>query len=182
LFKNILIGSLVGLLFIVGGTYFYDKVINRPLAVGDSVRGKINYNLKRDGDTFALVGYNKDRFRLIGIDAPEYKQNCVRGDNKVWACGMKSIEALDSLIKNDRVFCDLTKKDIYPNRWDVVCTVRGIEINDWMVRQGWALAYVQYSKKYVKAQEEAKLHQRGMWADNGKLQNPWDFRKEQKSK
>jgi hypothetical protein len=43
-----------------------------------------------------------------------------------------------------------------------------------MVRQGWALAYVKYSKAYVDAEEDARTNQRGIW--KGAFIAPWDWR------
>ncbi len=179
LWKYILISGFLAICVVWTTIYVTRMVSNRPLEVGDTITGKLNYDLKRDGDTFFLTGY-KERMRLNGIDAPEHNQNCVKGDKTVWGCGTASIRAMDDLIKQDRVSCKLVAKDLYPNRWDAVCSVRGIEINDWMVRQGWALAYVKYSKKYVAAETEAKQKFRGIWSDRGNLQAPWDFRREQK--
>jgi hypothetical protein len=43
-----------------------------------------------------------------------------------------------------------------------------------MVLQGWALAYVQYSSRYVRAEELAKGQRRGLW--QGAFIAPWDWR------
>ncbi len=42
------------------------------------------------------------------------------------------------------------------------------------VKEGWALAYVKYSKAYVHAEEDARTQQRGMW--KGAFIAPWDWR------
>jgi len=43
-----------------------------------------------------------------------------------------------------------------------------------MVLQGWALAYLQYSSRYVRAEEQARTNQRGLWL--GAFIAPWDWR------
>ena len=43
-----------------------------------------------------------------------------------------------------------------------------------MVHEGWALAYVQYSKAYVHAEDDARTNQRGLW--QGAFIAPWDWR------
>jgi len=56
-----------------------------------------------------------------------------------------------------------------------VCTVGGTDIADWLVRNGFALDWPQYSKGgYAAAQAEAKREQRGMWA--GSFMEPWTYR------
>ncbi len=44
-----------------------------------------------------------------------------------------------------------------------------------MVRNGYAVAYKKYSKKYTIQQLEAKKDNLGIW--QGKFQMPWDWRK-----
>ena len=47
-------------------------------------------------------------------------------------------------------------------------------MNDWMVREGWALAYVKYSSVYQGVEEGARVNQRGLW--RGAFIAPWDWR------
>ena len=44
-----------------------------------------------------------------------------------------------------------------------------------MVKNGWALAYKYYSKKYVSEEKYAKNNKLGIW--KGEFENPWDYRK-----
>jgi nuclease-like protein len=48
------------------------------------------------------------------------------------------------------------------------------DLNAWMVQQGWALAYVQYSSAYRWLEEDARTNQRGLWRDA--FIAPWDWR------
>jgi hypothetical protein len=43
-----------------------------------------------------------------------------------------------------------------------------------MVQEGWALAYLKYSSAYQKAEEDARINQRGLW--QGAFVAPWDWR------
>jgi endonuclease YncB( thermonuclease family) len=55
------------------------------------------------------------------------------------------------------------------------CSVGGADLGDWLVRNGLALDWPQYSKrKYDGAQLEAEHAGRGMWA--GSYVEPWLFR------
>ena len=38
------------------------------------------------------------------------------------------------------------------------------DINEWLVLQGWAVAYKRYSHDYVRAETLAKAKRRGIWA------------------
>ena len=55
------------------------------------------------------------------------------------------------------------------------CSVGGADLGDWLVRNGLALDWPQYSKrKYDDAQREAEHAGRGMWA--GSYVKPWLYR------
>jgi endonuclease YncB( thermonuclease family) len=56
-----------------------------------------------------------------------------------------------------------------------VCSVGGVDIADWLARNGHALDWPRYSKgAYADAQTEAKREGRGMW--EGSFVEPWLFR------
>ena len=48
-------------------------------------------------------------------------------------------------------------------------------INAWMVRNGYAVAYRKYSKKFVSQEIFAKKEKLGLWS--GTFMMPWDYRK-----
>ena len=43
-----------------------------------------------------------------------------------------------------------------------------------MVQAGWALAYIKYSSAYRRAEDDARIHKRGLW--EGAFIAPWDWR------
>ena len=49
----------------------------------------------------------------------------------------------------------------------------GSELNGWMVRQGWALAYGR-AGSYRSYEQEAQAARRGLWAGN--FVPPWEWR------
>lgn len=92
-----------------------------------------------DADTLEIRGVD---VRLHGIDAPESNQTCV-ADGKRWPCGRRSANALDRRIEGRTVRCRGRTRDRY-GRLIAVCYVSDTDINAWLVRNGWALAYRQY--------------------------------------
>jgi len=61
------------------------------------------------------------------------------------------------------------------DRYDRVvsqCFVGHVDVNEWLVAQGLALAYRRYSRAYVGAEDEARAAGRGVWA--GTFEPPWD--------
>jgi len=125
-----------------------------------------------DGDTLELAG---ERHRLRGIDAPESVQMCKRSDGQVWACGNASAFALYQLIKNKAVHCEGQKRDYYKRRLSE-CFVDDMNINAWMVLNGWAFADVKYGSSYQELEQYAEKEKRGVWA--GSFVFPWVWRKQ----
>jgi len=123
-----------------------------------------------DGDTIVLNG---EKIRFAGIDAPEYKQDCINGDLLIY-CGMFSKVLLTKKIGDEIPKCISEGKDVY-GRTLAECFVNGESLSSFLVRHGYAFAYRKYSKKFVKDEEHAKKIKIGMWAM--KFEFPWDFRK-----
>ena len=99
-----------------------------------------------DGDTIIIEQY---KIRLHGIDAPEKKQICKKAHlsffifnfQKDYKCGERSTLALLEKLKDKKVKCILEKdKDKYKRNIGT-CYVKNQDINKWLVKQGYALAY-----------------------------------------
>ena len=67
--------------------------------------------------------------------------------------------------------------DIY-NRYIAICTVNSININQWMVKNGWAIAYRYYSTDYVNDEIFARENKLGIW--KSKFIEPYLYRKKNK--
>jgi len=124
-----------------------------------------------DGDSLEIHG---TRIRLFGIDAPESRQTCTNSVGKEYRCGQQAANALDNKIKAHTVECRQKDVDQY-DRVVAVCLVGGEDINGWMVAQGWALAYRQYSTDYVSQEAGASNSKLGIW--QGKFEPPWVWRR-----
>ena len=124
-----------------------------------------------DGDTLKLHGEN---IRLDGIDAPESAQSCLNSNDKLYPCGQNATLFLKSITENKTVSCETSVKDRY-GRHIATCFADNINLNKAMVLNGHALAYRQYSKRYIEAEKTAKIKQAGMW--QGKFVEPWKWRK-----
>ena len=160
---NILIFKFFLIFFIF--FFFFNGTQNQKLISG---KAKII-----DGDTIH-IGSNK--IRLHGIDAPELNQDC-NYDNKKWKCGQQSKKFLLNLINLDEVSCQVKTVDRY-QRYIAICFVNNLNINEMMVKNGWAIAYRYYSKDYVDEEFIAKKNKVGIW--KGKFIEPYLFRKKNK--
>ena len=123
-----------------------------------------------DGDTIVLNG---KKIRFSGIDTPELKQTCMKGEQKVF-CGMFAKMLLIKKIGNETPKCISEGKDAY-KRTLAECFINGESLSVFLVRSGYAFAYRKYSKKFIKEEEFAKENKLGMWSME--FEYPWDFRK-----
>ena len=124
-----------------------------------------------DGDTIKII--NK-RIRLHGIDAPESQQLCKKSF-KEYRCGIVAAEALIKKINKNQVRCRVQDRLDRYRRYIGVCFVEEINLNQWMVRNGHAVAYRRYSKNYIKDEDYAKKNKLGLWS--GDFINPEKWRK-----
>jgi endonuclease YncB( thermonuclease family) len=124
-----------------------------------------------DGDTLEIHG---TRIRLWGIDAPESSQLCRGDDSLPYRCGAKAANDLDAFIASRPVSCLPISLDRY-GRTVATCAVGGADLGDWLVRNGLALDWPEYSKrKYDAAQRSAEQAGRGIW--KGSYVQPWLYR------
>lgn len=128
-----------------------------------------------DGDTIEI---HATRIRLNGIDAPESAQPCQDARGKTWRCGQKAALALADRIGRQTVSCRQTDTDRY-GRLVADCFAGGENLNRWLVSQGWAVAYRQYSTAYVEAEDSARAAGRGIW--RGHFDMPMDWRADKRA-
>ena len=122
------------------------------------------------GDTIEVAG---ERIRLYSIDAPEAKQTCVtRG--KRWPCGQRAASALADKIGQWHVRCQQRDTDRY-KRVIATCFLGEEDLNGWLVRNGWAVAYRRYSLDYTDEEHEARTARAGVWASA--FVRPWNWRR-----
>ena len=128
-----------------------------------------------DGDSLEMRDV---RIRLEGIDSPEYYQDCRRENLKLYACGLDAKAYLQSLVDRGRVTCVEKDVDRYKRR---LCTCyvtnkigERVNINEEMVRAGWAVVYKNKYSDYSAAEAEAKREKRGIW--QGKFMKPQLYR------
>ena len=119
-----------------------------------------------DGDTITVLsGKEQTKVRLYGIDAPEKKQDY----------GQKSKQFLASLIAGQVVEVEPKGKDRYKRTLGIIHH-KGHDINAQMVLNGYAWAYVKYSKIYVDQEKTAREKKIGLWQSSNPTP-PWEWRK-----
>lgn len=152
-------------------------LVGQPLP---AMAGEIIQGMPRvaDGDTLQI---DDKKIRLFGFDAPEKAQSCKNAQGADYSCGLQSGEALHSMIGSNPVRCEVRNKDQYGRNVSScsVLTNKGpVDIGNFMVSNGYAVAYRQYGKDYIALEDAAHQAHKGMW--QGSFEMPADWRKDQK--
>ena len=128
-----------------------------------------------DGDTIHI---GKLKYRFFGIDAPEIKQICEKDNTKI-QCGVIAKNVLKNKIADKIPECIVKDKDRY-QRLVAECFIGKESLSRFMVREGYAVAYSQYSKDFVEDEKYAKENKLGIWSMN--FQIPSEYRKSLRNK
>lgn len=135
----------------------------------DVGRAQCRAQTVHDGDTLtALCGPLRLRIRLLGIDAPEMGQ---------MPYGEAARQALARRLHG--VFtADIVGTDVYGRALAVLYDDGG-DVNEWLLRQGFAVVYRSDDTPaaYAAAEREAKHGKRGVWREDGDWQNPRNWRR-----
>ena len=107
-----------------------------------------------DGDSLSMDG---EEIRLVGIDAPEFSQNCGAKEAE-WACGRDAARHLGRLVENTPIRCKGTKRDRF-GRLLAICLSGTDELNRIMVAQGWAVSFGRYETE----ETAARTQRLGIW-------------------
>lgn len=118
-----------------------------------------------DGDTVnILVNNQKDTIRIIGINSPETGECFNREATD------KAREILNSKSVILEADSSQDNKDKYNRLLRYIFLSNGTNFGEFMIKNGFAKEYTykvpyKYQSLYKKAEEEAKLGKRGIWAD-----------------
>jgi endonuclease YncB( thermonuclease family) len=133
-----------------------------------------------DGDTIVI---GQTHIRLAGIDAPELDQPCLSAGSgpgvRPWDCGRGAWEELATLTSQKTVTCHPDSIDKY-RRTIAHCWITDaadgsrVDLGGWMVRQGWAVAYVRYGGEYLPQESVTRREGVGVWS--GTFEQPWQWR------
>ncbi|BCB97141.1 thermonuclease [Dissulfurispira thermophila] len=146
---------------------------------------KFRVTAVHDGDTisirtrsFAGIPLKTEQVRLIGIDAPELKQ-------EPW--GRMSKRYLKKLISESdwvvNIEFDVEPRDRYNRLLCYIWDKKGQLINEKMLENGYAVLYtvppnVKYTNRFIEAQKKAQIRKIGIWRKGGLKESPEQWRKE----
>lgn len=117
-----------------------------PLYAGD-IEGRAK---PVDGDSFNI------EIRIFGIDAPEPGQTCKDAHGLNYSCGRQARDAMAEMLRGKTVRCEKQDQDTKNGRPVAICYADNVDVGAAMVDRGLAVAYRDYSLKYVPNEEQAK--------------------------
>lgn len=118
-----------------------------------------------DGDSIEM---GEIRFRLEGIDAPEYRQMCSRSGVE-WPCGKQAASFLRTMMGQPGTVCVGLGIDKY-ERVLAKCRLNDQDINGRMVEEGWAVSFGAYYGEENRARQSGA----GIWS--GDFVRPQEWR------
>ena len=129
----------------------------------------------KDGDTYEIL-YDSipERVRLADVDCPEKSQPFGKNARQY---------AADLCFGQTVTVTCAAKRDRYGRLIGTVTNANGVNVNEALVKAGFAWHYKQYSKKEAISGYEATAREKhlGLWADNNPTP-PWDWRKEKRNR
>jgi micrococcal nuclease len=146
--------------------YILVLLLSFPLGVLGQLKGKVVRIA--DGDTFTiLVEERQYRIRLHGIDSPEKGQD--------FSNAAKTY--LSDLIMHRIVEVQQKNRDRY-GRIVGIAKIDGVNINESLLRQGYAWHFTRYDKnpEWATLEQMARAGRKGLWVQSNPLA-PWEFRK-----
>lgn len=122
-----------------------------------------------DGDTLVITG---TKIHLNGIDAPELDQKCYDSQHERYNCGERAKQTLIRLTADKQVSCEIIASNPVQGAMGV-CRAGGQDVNEAMIRQGFAVMYGVPGRRYYGSLLEARRKSRGMWAGEFVLPIAW---------
>lgn len=137
-----------------------------PASAADEIRGEGNVTSGNE----IVVG--KKPVRLFGISAPERDETCAIEDVRI-KCGIVAWAELIRMADGQLVSCDreaLPDGAPPPGKETLfgTCYVGETDLNEAMVRSGWANAVPEQTDRYEVDETDARESERGLWASGGK--------------
>jgi endonuclease YncB( thermonuclease family) len=117
-----------------------------------------------DGDSIVVAGIE---IRIYGIDAPEYRQTCVRS-GRPWRCGLTATDAMRTLVAGREIRCRPREQDRY-GRTVAICYAGGLDLGAAMVKGGHAVSYGAYQAD----ERDARDARRGIWSSSFEMPAAW---------
>ena len=121
-----------------------------------------------------LIEIDGERHALFGVDAPSVNQTCRNANSGLWACGTDARKAVATFVQDRDVACTPITRKLADAPAMSRCLVDGVDLNAWVVSNGWAVADTAVDDRLVAAQGDARSRKAGLWT--GWFEAPAEWR------
>jgi endonuclease YncB( thermonuclease family) len=97
------------------------------------------------------------------------------GSAELRSCGIYVADAFAERIRDREVRCTVLAVDDYDRRL-ARCALAGEDLSRWLVPNGLAMAFREYSERFVPEEESARDARAGLWQTS--FEPPWEYRAE----
>lgn len=111
-----------------------------------------------DAQTVKVRGH---KIRLWGIEAPSADHACGEATGERWPCGREAASALKAWIHGRSLNC--SPRGRFQGETVMLCRISGMDVSEWMVREGWAVDCPEQSDgQYGDSERSAAKGRRGL--------------------
>ena len=121
-----------------------------------------------------LIELDGEVHSLFGIDAPSVGQTCRNAASGLWACGTDARQAVARFVDGRNVVCEPVVAAVEAEPAVSRCMADGVDVSQWVVANGWAVADTDVDNALVPSQMEARTARKGLWA--GWFEAPAEWR------
>lgn len=139
-----------------------------PAVAADEIRGEATVISGNE------MNVGSKTVRLFGMSAPGLQELCEINGAKM-KCGIVAWAELVKLADGQQVSCDTEElpAGVAPPKMDkpavfATCYIGETDLNEAMVRSGWASAVMPQTDRYEVDESDAKESGRGLWSSQGK--------------
>jgi endonuclease YncB( thermonuclease family) len=143
-------------------------LLGGPVLAADEIRGEATVISGNE------IQVGAKTVRLFGISAPALQEFCQINEAKM-KCGIVAWAELIKLADGQQVSCDTEElpAGVAPPKSDkpfvfATCYIGETDLNEAMVRSGWARAVIPQTDRYEVDEGDAKESRRGLWSNEAK--------------
>ena len=123
-----------------------------------------------------LIEIDGERHSLFGVDAPAVNQTCRNANSGLWACGSDARKAVAIFVEGRDVVCTPVVVAVLDAPAMSRCDAGSVDLNAWVVANGWAVADTAVDDRLVAAQGDARSRKMGLWTGWFEAPSEWRAR------
>lgn len=143
---------------------------DKPQQAARSVKGESSRFRRAIPESPGVLKTVTRKIHLAGLDALAHDANCQLPSGQTWPCGRIGTLSLRRLIRSRSIVCDILE---HRDETSVLarCKVANVDINRWVIRNGWARPAEGSPAEFSDALEAARREKKGQWREVSSVTN-----------